>query len=69
MFRAGGIARSSKAHIPPRAVRIDSRTLKLPTFSARKPAKGGVKMNSIGMTALMTATSWMLKIDKSSSSK
>ena len=35
--------------------------LKLRTFSARKPASDGVKMNKIGMTALITAVSKILK--------
>jgi hypothetical protein len=30
----------------------------LPTLSDKKPAKGGVNMNRMGMTALMTDTSY-----------
>ena len=45
------------ANIPPSDVSTDSKIRKLPTFSDKKPANGGVKMKRMGMTALMTATS------------
>ena len=51
--------RSRRAKNPPRAVRIARRIRKFPTFSAMNPAKGGVKMKRMGMTALMIATSLM----------
>ena len=61
MFLADGIASKNKAKIPPKAVKMERSILKLRTFSARKPASDGVKMNKIGMTALITAVSKILK--------
>ena len=55
------IPNRSRAQIPPSAVKTESSTLKFPTLSAKNPAKGGVKMNKIGITALITATSVILK--------
>ena len=57
-FLAGGMASKSRANMPPRAVRTDKSIRKLPDFSAMKPAKGGVNMKSMGIIALITATSW-----------
>ena len=48
---------SSNANKPPSDVSTDNRIRKFPVFSDMKPAKGGVKMKRMGMTALITATS------------
>ena len=46
--------------VPPSAVRMERRTRKLPSLSARKPASGGVKMKRMGMMALITEASCTL---------
>ena len=46
--------------VPPRAVRMERRTRKFPSLSARNPARGGVKMKRMGMMALITEASCTL---------
>ena len=46
--------------VPPRAVSMERRTRKLPSLSARNPARGGVKMKRMGMMALITEASCTL---------
>ena len=47
-----GISSNNRETRPPDPVRKQRRILKFPILSARKPAKGGVKMKRTGMTAL-----------------
>ena len=45
---------------PPEPVRKHNKILKFPILSARKPARGGVKMKRTGMTAFTIAVSSMV---------
>ena len=55
-----GISSNNRETRPPEPVRKQRRSLKFPILSARKPAKGGVKMKRTGMTALTIAVSSMV---------
>ena len=52
-----GINSNNSETRPPDPVRKQRSSLKFPILSARKPAKGGVKMKRTGITALTIAVS------------